>query len=299
MARSLPLLSDAPDANAASGSLRLGVAGRGDLRWAVVDLTGPVEALRARLDLSPTAAVALGRSMVASALLLRFSTKMAGRLRFEVLGDGPLGRIYAETDSGGKVRGTVEHPHFPGFEPGILEVGRAVGSGMLRVTQEFDGRRLPHVSQTELVDGEVGNDLVHFLFQSQQVQSAALLSVLPGASGVAAAGGLLVEAFPQAAESTVGALESNIGALQPIGELLRRGGDDELLTAVLGGLDHEELESYPLYYGCVCSRDGLLERLRTLPESDLLELGNEEGEAVIECSYCLGETVFSISELLN
>ncbi|MEO1368262.1 MAG: Hsp33 family molecular chaperone HslO, partial [Acidobacteriota bacterium] len=116
MARSLPLLTETPDAGAA-GSLRLGIAGRGDLRWAVVDLTGPVEALRARLDLSPTAAVALGRSMAASSLLLRFSTKMAGRLRFEVLGDGPLGRIYAETDSSGHVRGIVGQPHFPGFEP--------------------------------------------------------------------------------------------------------------------------------------------------------------------------------------
>ncbi|MEO1088380.1 MAG: Hsp33 family molecular chaperone HslO, partial [Acidobacteriota bacterium] len=208
-------------------------------------------------------------------------------------------RLFAETDSSGRVRGMAEHPHFPGFEPGVLEVGRAVGAGMLRVTQEFDGRRPPHVSQTELVDGEIGNDLVHFLFQSQQVQSAALLSVLPGSSGVEAAGGLLIEAFPQAAESALGALEANIGGLPPIGELLRLGGGDALLDAVLDGLDREELESYPLHYGCGCSRDGLLERLRTLPESDLLELGNDAGEAIIECSNCLGEVVFSTHELLN
>ncbi|MEM1181488.1 MAG: Hsp33 family molecular chaperone HslO [Acidobacteriota bacterium] len=299
MARSLPLLSESLGASGDPGVLRLGVAANGDLRWAVVDLTGPVEAMRARVDLSPTAAVALGRALSASSLLLRFSTKMAGRLRLEVLGDGPLGRLYAETDSTGMVRGTVEHMQFPGFEPGTLEVGRAVGKGMLKVTHEFAGRRPPHVSQTELVDGEIGNDLVHFLFQSQQIQSAALLSVLPGPTGVVAAGGLLIEAFPQAAEEAVGTLEANLRALGPIGGAISEGGAEGLLDAVLDGLDREELESYPLHYGCSCRRERLFEQMRTLPKSDLIELGNDSDEAIIECSYCLGEVVFSIKDLLN
>ena len=70
---------------AASGQLQLGVAGRGDLRWAVADVTGPLETVRQKLDMSPLATVALGRALSAAALLLRFSTKEPGRLVFEVV----------------------------------------------------------------------------------------------------------------------------------------------------------------------------------------------------------------------
>ena len=292
-------LFDLPTDEADQGVLRLGIAGDGDLRWAVADISRPLEAMRSRLDLSPTAAVALGRALAASSLLLRFSTKYPGRLRLEIDGDGPLGRLYAETDSEGRLRGLVGEPQFPGFDEGRLEIGRAVGDGMMRVTQEFAGRREPWVSQTKLVDGEIGNDLVHFLLQSQQIRSAALLSVKPGPAGILAAGGLLVEAFPEADDDAVSRLEKNIAALPAIGELLDGGGSEALLDAALDGLGREELESYALSYACDCSRESLLDRLRTLPESDLADIGDDEGKAILECAYCQGEIVFSVAELLN
>ncbi|MEM6795712.1 MAG: Hsp33 family molecular chaperone HslO [Acidobacteriota bacterium] len=280
------------------GLLRLGVAGGGDLRWAVVDLTTPVEAARQRLDMAPLPAVALGRAMAAAVLLLRFSTKQPGRLRFEVMGRGPLGRVTAEADDEGFLRGMVDELRFPGFEDDPLAVGRAVGSGLLRVTQDFAGRPEPWISQTALVDGEIGNDLVHFLHQSQQVRSAALLGVTVKPSGVVAAGGLLVEALPGAREESVEALEGNIAGLPGVGELIIEGGERALGAAVLAGLEVEELEQHTIRYACRCRRDTLLDRLRTLPEADLREAADPQGRAILQCGYCHRQFVFSLDELM-
>ena len=290
--RILPPLYDLED-EVATGSLRLGVAG--DLRWAVVDLSAPVEYVRQRLDLAPIPAVALGRSMAAAALLLRFSTKNPGRLRFDVLGDGPLGHVAVEVDSEGLLRGMVHEQRF-GFEDGSLDVGRAVGQGMLRVTQTFPGSE-PWISQVQLVSGEIGQDLVHYLHQSQQVRSAALLGVLPTPEGITAAGGLLVEALPGASDEQVSELERRIAKLDSVGVLLGEGGARHLADELLASFDPEELEHHTLRYGCRCSRDSLRDRLLTLPPDDLADAVDEKGTCVLVCAYCDGSIAFGPDDL--
>ena len=89
--RQQPDCSDVPEAR-----LVLGVAGRGSLRWAAVDLADQLDGVRARADLSPMATIGLGRTLAAAALLHRFTLKNPGRILVEVAGDGPMGRIVAE-----------------------------------------------------------------------------------------------------------------------------------------------------------------------------------------------------------
>ena len=266
------------------GELQLGVAGRGDLRWAVADVSGPLEAIREALDVSPIAAVALGRALAAAALLLRFSTKETGQLVFEVMGDGPLGKVLAEVDSHGRMRGLVGEPRLATPEDGSLAVGWAVGQGMLRVTRVSSRER--YSSQVELVSGELGKDLVHFLEQSQQIRSAALLGVLPQSTGIAAAGGLLVEAFPGVAEETLQHLETNIQSLPGVSACLQEGGLATLRDTVLAGLDGEELERHPLVYRCRCKRDSVVVPMQRFSIEELDSLTDASGMIYAECAFC-------------
>ncbi|MEM6456120.1 MAG: Hsp33 family molecular chaperone HslO, partial [Acidobacteriota bacterium] len=105
-----------PQANGASnaradGRLVLGMAPWDALRYAAVDVTTAVQIARRRHDLGPLAAVALGRTMAAAALLLRFTTKNPGSIRVEIQGDGPLGQVVAEFDAEGALVGHVANPH--------------------------------------------------------------------------------------------------------------------------------------------------------------------------------------------
>lgn len=267
-----------------AGKLQLGLAGRGDLRWAVADVTGPLEAMRRTLDLSPIAAVALGRALSAAVLLLRFTTKEPGRLVLEVLGDGPLGKVIAEADGHGRLRGLVAQPRLPTPAGGGLEIGWAVGRGTLRVTHE--AKRGRYSSQVELVSGELGKDLVHFLHQSQQIRSAALLGVQARSTGIGAAGGLLVEAFPGVAEDTLARLEANVAAAPGAGEALAEGGLAGLRDSVLAGFDREDLERHPLLFSCRCRRDQLLAQIQGMAGGDLDAMTGEDGRITAVCAFC-------------
>ncbi len=277
------------------GQLRLGVAGQSNLRWAAVDLAAPLEEVRLRLDLSPVAAVALGRALAAAALLLRFTFKVPGRLLVEIAGDGPLGKVLAEVDDRGYVRGLVGEPRLPTPRDGRLAIGWAVGKGLFKVTRLSERGR--YDSQVELVSGELGKDLVHFLDQSQQIRSAALLGVLPRPQGIVGAGGVLIESFPGTPEEIVALLESNIASLEGVSAELHQGGLQGLLDALLSGMDCEELERHELRYGCGRGRENLLAKLAHLSPEDVDSIVDGRGCFAAQCAFCGRRYEFSRQEL--
>jgi molecular chaperone Hsp33 len=249
-------------------------------------VTEIVETARERLDLSPVAAAAMGRSMAGAALLLRLATKTPTRLVVEVRGDGPIRRVVGEADERGNVRGMVGEPRVdvPHRPDGKLAVGAAVGRGFLRVVREQPGGS--YDSQVELVSGEIGDDVAHYLAQSEQTRSAVLLGVLGRPDGVAAAGGLIVEVMPEAPEAAIGRLEANLAGVAGVSHLVEEGGVDRVLATVLAGLDLERREERPLFYRCRCERERLRRHLERLSADDLESLREEAGTVEAECAFC-------------
>ncbi len=164
--------------------LQLGMAGRGALRWVAVDITDIVREVRDRLDLTPVAAAALGRAVAGASMLLRLATKTPSRLVLDIRGDGPLRQVLVEVDEEGNIRGTVGDPRVvvPDLPNTKLAVGNAVGAGNLRVLREFGDGGSYH-SHVALQTGEIGDDLAHYLEQSEQSRSAVLVGVLGRKSG--------------------------------------------------------------------------------------------------------------------
>jgi molecular chaperone Hsp33 len=271
----------------AEGTLELGLAGNGALRWAVADITEVMEELRGRFDLWPVPAAALGRCLSGAALLQRLAAKTPSRLLLEVRGDGPILRVLGEADNEGNLRGLVgdgkvQVPDWPG---GKLGVGRAVGKGYLRVLREYEGGN-SYQSQVELVSGEIGEDVAYYLSQSEQTPSAVLLGVLGKPSGVVAAGGMVVELLPGAPEEAVAQLESNIAGIRGVSHLLEEGGAEHVVERVLAGFDREVKEVRPLRYRCRCSRERLLHHLVLLPAEDRDYLREADGSIEADCAFC-------------
>lgn len=283
---------------ATGGSIAIGRAGGVGVRWAAVDLAGVVEEARWRHDLSPVAAAALGRALAGAILLQRLSARACRRLTLTVSGDGPLGRILAEADAEGNLRGMVAEPRLdlPLGPDGRIRIGPAVGQGLLRVVRDLaDGTSWE--SQVELRTGEIGLDLAHFLEQSEQTPSAVMVGELEGPEGVRAAGGMIVELMPDAEDVTVERLESNLESLGGVSGWLAAGGTDALVGAVLDGLDREVVETAPVRFRCRCSREALLDRLLALPPDDRAEVADEDGRVEAECAYCGTHYLYASSEL--
>ena len=163
------------DPNDIVGTLHVGTAANGDLRWALADMTPLVEEMRILRDLSPLAAIGLGQLLTAAVLLTRLVSKDPLRLVLEVRGDGPLGHVRAEADTLGRVRGLVER-RLAERPPATSGHSRARHSA--RCAWCASMRTTNYESRVSLVDGGVARNVVHFLEQSEQIRSAVMLGVL-------------------------------------------------------------------------------------------------------------------------
>ncbi|MEL6440065.1 MAG: Hsp33 family molecular chaperone HslO [Cyanobacteria bacterium J06621_8] len=268
------------------------VAADGGIRAVGVISTDLTEEARHRHQLSYVATAALGRSMASSLLIASSMKKEDSRVNIHVKGDGPLGAILADAGLDGTVRGYVQNPQveLPPNSKGKLDVGKAVGhNGYLHVVRDV-GYGQPYSSTVELISGEIGDDVAHYLVTSEQTPSALLVGVFVGEVGVTAAGGILLQIMPKAArdESLIELLESRVSQLSGFTPLLREGKTlKEIMRQFLGDLDLFIFpESYPVRFHCGCSWERVLGALKMLGEAELQDMIEKDEGAEAICQFC-------------
>lgn len=175
---------------------------------------------------------------------------------------------------------------------GLLDVGAGLGKGILRVLRQKDPSKFDgglYESKVPLLEGKgLSHQLSHFLEQSEQTRSAVLLGVLVKPEGVAAAGGLMLEALPGTDEDLAMALESRLADLDAVSRLLEEGGTDKLRAEVLGAMDQELLETNEISYRCSCDRERFRLHIVGLSADDREHVLAERDDAPIEveCNFC-------------
>ena len=268
------------------------IAAEGGVRAVGIISTRLTEEARQRHKLSYVATAALGRTMSAGLLLASSMKRENSRVNIRIKGNGPLGGLLVDAGLDGTVRGYVFQPdvELPPNAHGKLDVGGAVGNeGFLYVVRDI-GHGYPYSSTVELVSGEIGEDITHYLFTSEQTPSALLVGVFVGADGVTAAGGILVQIMPKAAqnEALISTLEARIAELKGFTPLLREGKTlPEIFESLLGDLNLEIFPDVQLVrFDCRCSFDRVLSALRTLGEAELLDMIEKDGGAEATCEFC-------------
>ena len=276
-----------------------GMAGGGDFRILAAQTTNTVETARELLDLAPVATDALGRALTGSLLLARLLEKHVKQqyvtLRFE--GNGPLGVIIAEGTVGGGARGYVANPVPTDLS---LDVSRGIGSGMLTVVRGTPPAGKPYTSQVLLEGGGVAQELTRYLARSEQIASAVLLGVMNRREGVAAAGGIIIQAFPYTSEESIAKLEERIKQAPPLSTLLEKMPIEAVVETVLEGLEYKQIDeslNVPLSYSCHCNRERALAPLALFPATELHEMIEQGGTEVV-CQFCGRKYTFSGHDLL-
>lgn len=278
-------------------------AADGGIRAVGVITTRLTEEARQKHQLSYVATAALGRAMSAGLLLVSNMKTQESRVNIRIKGKGPLGGLLVDAGIDGTVRGYVENPsvELPPNARGKLDVGGAVGrDGYLYVVRDV-GYGYPYSSTVELVSGEVGEDVAHYLATSEQTPSALLVGVFVGAEGVTASGGILLQVLPQAArdEALVAKLESRVSKLSGFTPLLREGKTlPEIFNQLLGDMGLEILpEIQMVRFHCGCSFERVLGALKMLGEAELQDMIAEDDGAEATCHFC-GEVYQANSEEL-
>ncbi|MCD8834966.1 Hsp33 family molecular chaperone HslO [Staphylococcus arlettae] len=248
----------------------------------------------------PTASAALGRTMTAT-LMMGAMLKGEQKLTVTLDGQGPVGKVIADADAEGNVRGYVTQPqtHFPLNSVGKLDVSRAVGTnGSLTVVKDI-GMKDYFSGSSPIVSGEVGDDFTYYFAKSEQVPSSVGLGVLVNPDNtIKASGGFIIQVMPGAQEETIAQLEEAINNMTPVSQLIDQGTSAEgLLYEILGEENVQILEELPAQFECNCGHDKFLNAIKGLGEAEIQDMIEKDHGAEAECHFCRNKYQFSEAEL--
>ena len=248
-----------------------------------------VQKARELHNTTPVASAALGRLLTAGAMMGIMLKGEKDLVTIQIKGDGPLEGEIVTADSKGRVKGYVFNPNvdIPPKSPTKLDVGGAVGKGFLTVIKDL-GLKEPYVGKTELVSGEIAEDLTYYYAKSEQVASAISLGVLVDTdTNIKQAGGFIIQVMPGITEEILSRLESRINVVPYITELLSMGDTPEsILNLILGDMDLQIIDKVPTEYYCGCSRERVEKALLAIGKDDLKKILEEDKKAELSCHFC-------------
>lgn len=271
-------------------------AADGFIKMSAVSAKETVQRAKDIHNCTPTTAAALGRTLCAASMLGNLLKEDNGSLTIRINGGGPIGSVIAVSDSKGYVRGYVTNPavDLPLRSDGKIDVGGAVGrDGMLTVSRDI-GLTQPYVGSTELVSGEIAEDLTAYLLESEQVPSACGLGVLIDTDlSVKAAGGFIVQLMPGAPDEYIDVLEENIFMMDQLTTILSEDGLEAVFAQVLKGLPYHIVDEDEVGYRCYCSRERVGDAILGVGEGELESMINEGKDIDVSCQFC--DTVYTFT----
>lgn len=259
-----------------------------------------VEYARAAHNTSPVITAGLGRLLSAGLMMGAMLKGDKDVLTLRVDGTGPAKGMLVTANSKGQIKGYAMEPQvmLPANALGKLDVGGAIGEGRLQVIKDM-GMKEPYVGQTNLVTGEIAEDLTYYFANSEQVPSAVGLGVLMNKENtVRQAGGFIIQLMPFAEEETIQILEENLKKISSVTEMLDSGKTPEgMLEEVMGDLGVEVLDQVDLSYQCDCSTERVEKALVSIGKKDLEEMIDAGEEIEVKCQFCDKKYNFSVEEL--
>jgi molecular chaperone Hsp33 len=262
-----------------------------------------VAELQQRHATFPAVSAALGRTAMGALLLGAASLKEAEQLlTVEIRGGGPVGRIICTANGRGEVRGLVGNPqvHAESVRAGKLNVAGVVGNGGYVSVTKHLGMREPYQGMTELVTGEIGEDLAFYLLQSEQVPSAVGVGVFVQPDGfVSAAGGFLIQLLPGLDDDEIAGIEQEIAQLPHPTALIQEGVTPEGLLERVFPAGFDLLDRYPVRFHCPCTKERFEAAIVSLGPSEIARIIEEEELPYTEviCHFCSEAYHFSSAQM--
>lgn len=271
-----------------------------NVRLYVARTTALVQEAHRRHGTSATASAALGRVMTAAVMMASDLKGEKDSLTLRIEGNGPAGIVMATADSHGGVRGFIANPcaDVPASKAGKLAVGELIGrDGFLEVIRDM-GLKQPFTGRTPLVSGEIAEDLAHYYLVSEQIPSLISLGVLVGPDlDVQAAGGIFVQALPEAREEILEMIEKNIFGMGNLSNaLVSYPSLEDMLRVIMQGMEYDIVGEQEIGFRCTCSWERLGNIIGKM-SADQLALEPECQGLEVVCEFCRERYQYSLQEL--
>ena len=268
-------------ATAANGQIRAFAATTRDL----------TEYARNAHNTSPVVTAALGRTMTGAVMMGSMLKGDKELLTVKIQGDGPIGSLTVTADSHGHVKGYAQNPV-------VLIQANSIGKGVLSVIKDI-GLKDPYVGQTDLVSGEIAEDLTYYFAVSEQTPSSVGLGVLMNKDNtVRQAGGFIIQLMPDASEETISVLEQRLAKVSSVTAMLDSGKTPEdILQELLGDMELAVLDRMAVSFKCGCSKERFARGIASIKKSDIQEMIDAGENIETCCQFCNSKYVFTPDEL--
>lgn len=260
-----------------------------------------VETARAMHNTSPTCTAALGRALMGTSMLGVMMGFDGDEVSLIIKGNGVAGSIVCVGRKDGSVKGYVTHPEadLPIREDGKLDVGGIVGrEGNLTVIRDI-GLKEPYVGQSDLVSGEIAEDIAAYFMQSEQQPSVVYLGVMVSPDWtVGAACGVILQPLPFCSDEVLDKLERRVPLLREFSALMDGGMElKKALEWLFGDMDIEYTEEIKPEFRCDCNRSRLEKVLISLGEEELTDMIDKDHGAHVTCHFCNAAYGFDENEI--
>jgi molecular chaperone Hsp33 len=255
---------------------------------------------------TPTATAALGRTITAASMIGTMLPEAGNTVTFSIRGDGEAGSIIAVGDYFGNVKGYIQNPlvNPPKKSNGKLDVGTAVGAGTITVIKDVGQEEL-QAGTSELVSGEIAEDIATYFALSEQIPTVLSLGVLVDKDySCLAAGGVLIQLLPFPDEETVDLIERNAQDLVNISRYFEQGKtNEEIVEIAMRDIPFDIFDTLEVSYKCDCSRGRMEKKIKSLGHKEILSMLDEqesEGkprELTAICHFCNSHYTFAEEQL--
>ena len=223
-------------------------------------------------------------------------------LTLSLNGKGPAGTVLAAADGRHRVKGYIENPlaDLPAKADGQLDVGGAIGKdGFITVLRDTGGSE-PYTGRTQLVSGEVAEDLAKYYLKSEQQPSIVYLCVWVDIdTTVLVAGGLVVSPLPGAEEETLAFVESRIGDIKNYALMLMNMAPGDAVRKIFSGGTIEVLSRSNPAYVCDCSYARFERGILSLGKKEIEDMIREDGQAEVVCRFCNKKYLYNKQSLVK
>ena len=280
----------------------------GSARLMVLNSREMVNGMREAHLTSPTATAALGRTLTAASMIGTMLPEEGDTVTITFSGDGEAGKIIAVGDYYGNVKGYIQNPlvNPPKKPNGKLDVGAAVGQGTLSFVKAVGDGDL-QTGMTEIVTGEIAEDIATYFAKSEQIPTVLSLGVRVDKDYTClAAGGVLIQLMPFPDEATVDLIERNARNLSNISQYFEMGMTNEQIAEIaMKDIPFDVFDNLEVEYKCDCSRARMCKKILSLGEKEIIGMLNDqeaEGkprELTAICRFCNTEYTFTEKELVK
>jgi molecular chaperone Hsp33 len=224
------------------------------------------------------------------ACLMAAGLKGKDRLALQVDCSGPVKGLVVEANAAGEVRGFLKNVPIPVEKPlEDFNLSPFFGAGFISLTRILADAKRPFTGKVMMAHGSLAKDLAHYYLTSEQIPTSFSLSVkFDNQGNVAAAGGMFLQAMPNAEDAQVRQIEDRVVTLSSIATLLAEGtAPEKVVLNHFGAYTPRFIDRRDVGFICHCNRDQIRNVLTLLPIDELKDI-QEKGPFPVEirCHHC-------------